>query len=892
MDSFKIQGGKFMRWIYCLLALAQLLLNGSRAFSAEIVLARGGKSDYQIVLPKHFPTPSVGQGIEQTARLLQASFLASGVNIPIVSEEKKDPNMPGIWLGNTAFAKSQKIDLDALKGWGFVVRAVGRDLVIAGRDHAAPSMALAPGRIGWDRLGTAKGVVEFLQQYLGTRFLYPELPPNVPIAQASRVDFLASVAFEFAKKDNITIPNGLNLQVTPWIEFNTSYPARGSFYDLAHNRFPLVDTVFGGHTYERAAPLDVYGEKKPEYFALLDGRRSAGQPGNPQYCISNPEFVELLLKDLLRAVDLGYGCVDLGQPDGFRPCQCEPCRKLYGTGDDWSEKLWLLHRELAEKLKRERPGKVLTIMSYIQTANPPKSFRKFPENTRILLTGTNEDDFAPWKDYDVPQGYSSYVYNWCPNLGTRYTPMRTPLFVESQAKRLVSHKIQSIYRDGPGDLYGLEGPTYYTMGRILENPSKGNARDLVEEFCRAAFGQAAPSMLSFYANLYHGIELYANHLGTRDPAWSYRDIQGRRRKHLTDPMQLLGFLYTPSLLETLESDLTASEKGANTEKVRQRLGLVRREFEYLKALVRVVHLYHAYQVQPDMVSRERLLTAIDARNAFIGELFKGPRGGATPLSGFSFVTFPQLGHDAKHLKLAYDGYQEPFANSVMNWDTKVMRSAPLPGAKRMVAGLYSGPLGIADVAWSKFEAQVLRDSSGIPPTKNPTGEIVPSVKALSNKTHLLLRVEAPAPVNNSNDSIELFLAPGGGNDVVYRFTVGPGEDSRQDAANGFVTALLDPRFGKFDPDWNGDWKYETKIDPEKQIWTALFSVPFKTLGVDRPAAGSFWRGNIVHSRVVSGKAMRLLWSAQAGTRVTDDRNDFGEIFFEEGTSLPKENPKP
>jgi len=163
-----------------------------------------------------------------------------------------------------------------------------------------------------------------------------------------------------------------------------------------------------------------------------------------------------------------------------------------------------------------------------------------------------------------------------------------------------------------------------------------------------------------------------------------------------------------------------------------RLGLVRREFEYLKALVRVVHLYHAYQVQPDMVSRERLLTAIDARNAFIGELFKGPRGGATPLSGFSFVTFPQLGHDAKHLKLAYDGYQEPFANSVMNWDTKVMRSAPLPGAKRMVVGLYSGPLGIEDVVWSKFEAQGLRDSSGIPLTKDPTGEIVPSVKALSN----------------------------------------------------------------------------------------------------------------------------------------------------------------
>jgi len=55
---------------------------------------------------------------------------------------------------------------------------------------------------------------------------------------------------------------------------------------------------------------------------------------------------------------------------------------------------------------------------------------------------------------------------------------------------------------------------------------------------------------------------------------------------------------------------------ANTPKITTRLTLVRREFDYLKALMRVVHLTHAFEVQPDLASRERLLESIDARNAF------------------------------------------------------------------------------------------------------------------------------------------------------------------------------------------------------------------------------------------------------------------------------------
>ena len=866
-----------------------VLVSAVSAQAADVVLARGGKSEYQIVVAD--AAPSVGEGLQQAARLLQVALKANGAEVSVVAESKRNPAKPAIWLGDTAFAREQKIDLGKLKGWGYVLKVVGNDVVIAGRDHAAPAAVGQQRRASWDRFGTAKGVVDFVQQYVGTRFLYPDLAPYQPIGNASKIDLFNSPAFEFLKTDPIVVPSDLKVAKTPLIEFNTAHPARGSFYDLAHNRFPLVDTIFGGHTYERAVPRETYATSHPEYFALIGGKRTASEPGNAQYCISNADVQELFYKDLIDSIDRGYECVDLGQPDGFRACQCEACDKLFGTGKDWGEKLWILHRNLAERVDKARPGKLVTMMSYIQTELPPKSFTAFPSNTRILLTGTNEEDIAPWRGHEVPGGFSSYIYNWCPNLGTRYTPMRTPLFVEAQVKRLAANKIQSVYRDGPGDLYGLEGPTYYTMGRMFDDPANLSAKGLVQEFCGAAFGRSAPAMTSFYNQLYHGIELYSNYLGTRDPAWVYHDIYGRRRKHLTDPLQFLGFLYSPNLLQSLERDLAAAEKLADSEKVKQRLALVRREFDYLQALIKVVHLYHAFQTQPDLASRERVLNAVDARNAYIDSLFAAPRNGQTPLAGFSFVPFPQLGHDAKHLRLAHDGYQEPFANSVMNWDTKAMRSAPLPGAKRLTVKMVAGPLTAESPLWEQAVGWALlpvHSASTASDEEKRTGKSAhpTTVRMLSSETHLFVRVEAAAPTSDSRDSIDVWLTPIGSKDIVYRFTVGPQVDSKQDAANGFNSDPLDPRYGKFDPDWNGEWQYESRIDAKSRRWTAVLAIPFKTLGAERPNAGSFWRGNISHTRSTPEHTDRSLWSASSGTKTLDDRNDFGELVFESPASRP------
>lgn len=849
------------------------------ARAVEIVLLQDGKSAYQIVVPETAASPAISTALVQTARLLQTAFKANGADLAIVSEAKRDATKPAIFLGDTAFARQQGVAVAQLKGWSYVLRVSGRDVIIAGREQVGPGVGAR--KAEWDRIGTAKGATDFLRQYLGVRFLYPDLPPRQAVKDATRLDFLASPAFEFLPTPRVAVPAGLRVEKAPVFDSWTAYPPRGGFYELANNRFPRVDDPFGGHTYERAVPPEKYVATHPEYFALLGGQRMKPKNVNAQYCISNPEVQELFYQDLIAWLDEGFQSVDLGQPDGFRACQCGPCAKLFDTGGDWSEKLWLLHRQLAERVLASHPGKTVNMMSYILTANPPKSFKQFPANTQIMLTGTNEEDLAPWRGHVVPQGFTGYIYNWCPNLSTRYTPMRTPGFIETQAKRLVENRIQSIYQDGPGTLHGLEGPVYYTMGRMFDDVTNNQAKVLVHEFCGAAFGKAAPPMIQFYDQLFHAIELYARHLGTRDPAWTYTDIYGRRRKHLTDPLQFLGFFYTPTLLASLETQLAQAEKLAPTDKVKTRLSLVRREFDYLRGVARVVHLNHAFQIQPDRAARDRLLDAIDARNAEIATYFD-ERGRTKPFGNWAFVPFPPVGHDAKHLRLSHDGYQEPYSNTPFNWDTKTMRNAPLAGAKRLPAGAASGPITFDSAHWAKASAGELVALPGAAPLTRKT-----TVRAGYDEAHLYVFAECELPAalmqpgaGANHESLSLYLAPIAGRDVAYRFTVGLRAEAKADAAAGFVTDAMDPRHGQFDPDWSGDWQSESRLEPEKSRWLALLKIPFKTLGVEAPKAESFWRANFARTHVpATGRLERSLWSITPGTKNFEDRNDFGELPF-------------
>ncbi|MFN0080554.1 MAG: DUF4838 domain-containing protein [Prosthecobacter sp.] len=845
--------------------------------SSLLVIADKGQSTHQIVLPDTFPTPAIQADLQQVARLLQTAFKANGAELPIVTEAARDAAKPGIYLGATAFARSHGV---ACKGWSYVHKAIGRDLIIAGCDESAPGRRPDnPKASGFDRIGTAKAVTDFLQNYVGTRFLFPEQGGFAPLANVAKVDLLNTPTIEYLPTPRISVPPDLDVKKIPVLDYDITWPPVVSFYHLSQNRFPTIDSTFGGHTWHRAvSSTEADFAKHPERFALLGGKRQiTGGEAQIQFCISNPEVQELLYQDLEKHFKMGFQNVDLGQPDGFRGCECEACTKLFGTGSDWSEKIWILHRNLAERAYKAFPDRTVTLSVYAITETLPKTFNSFPPNVRLGMCGTRDHELAAWRNFGAPQGFATYLYYWCPNMMPRYFPFRTPLYVENAAKRLMAANVHSIARDGNGGIaFGLEGPTYYTMGRMFDGPGAHTAKNLVIEYVSAAFGKSAPAMMSFYEQLFNSLEIYARYMATREDGWSFVDMYGRGHKHLSSPESIIAFLYPVELIQGMEKQLALAEKTEVSPKVQTRLALVRAEFEYLKGVVTTVHLYNAYQISPDAASMDRLLNAIDARRTTIDQLFAKGKG----LAGWPLTLFPPTGHSADTLKLKHDGYQEPYKDSFFNWDTAAKRNAPLANAKRMNAQLAKAAVTMDSPQWDKVQPQTLASTTS-----------ATQVRAMYDDKQLYLRFDSDLPPNATAESIEkerveAYLMPAAGSKVAFKFCAGLRPESRTQAARGLIEDMMNLGYGKFDPLWKTEWTHSAVHDAKAKRLTVMMTIPLRSIPPATVKPDQNWFVNFQRTSSTGVSA----WSMIPGGAGIEDPRSNGELSFNSDGSASASHP--
>lgn len=129
------------------------------------------------------------------------------------------------------------------------------------------------------------------------------------------------------------------------------------------------------------------------------------------------------------------------------------------------------------------------------------------------------------------------------------------------------------------------------------------------------------------------------------------------------------------------------------------------------------------------------------------------------------------------------------------------------------------------------------------------------------------------------ESLDVYLAPISGKEIYYRFKAGLHPEARWHATSGFIANAMDPRHGKDDVGWNGDWTCESRVDPKSKRWTARLKVPFKTLGLEASTPGAHWSGSFgrVLTQAATAPPQRSAWSAMAGRENMDDRHAFGEM---------------
>ena len=846
-----------MKRIWLIFTLFAVLAGNLSAGQTEasVFLWKDGKSGYRIILPSKYENQGIRLYLHQAAERLQSAIKeASGVVMPIAEEDSLDAKTPAIFIGNTLEAQRQGIIPASLPDFSYLIAVRNGNVFLCGNDRHGFGSRKSESYVQYI-LGSVKAVVVFMENYLGTRFLYPgEVGTSTP------------------RSAGLSVPEGLSQKRTPML----NYAAGRNYelmYDYANNNFGKgAYWSYGGHSYYSAVPVRKYGKTHPEYFIMQGGKRDIT---HGHLCISNPAVQELIYREMLRRLDGGAEVVQLAQTDGYITCECDECRK-FGNTDDPAEKLWILHRQLAEKLKQDRPGKKVMIIAYAPTWEPPRTFQEFPGNVIIELCRYDRKTFEQWSKIKGICGFTAYVYNWGEYPMPGITAKRTPAFCARQIRLFAANRIRGIYRCGFGEAMGMEGPAYYVYGKLLDDPLQ-KPETLADEFYRSAFQEAAVPMQIFYRQLFERLEAFSvqeeNHA-----------LPG------SNPRVLLGAVYAPDALEIMEKNLTLAENLAVSPKVKKRLELVRREFDYTRNLAVCIHLYNAYRLMPDWHSFNRLGEWIEARNRMLNSWYD-TENRMKPVPGWPEIRF--MGNVSRGMALN-NGRLIAQLGAPFTWNIKMLRDKKiLPGAKRkqLTVKKAAGPITAADFtqgAWSQAQWHELNN------IQLGTISEKTSFKVIYDSENIYFGIVTELPEQRKvrgvgqdgeaycQDCIEIFLDPFGFREKFFHFVYNPVPGSRYDAVFGMIEDPLHPLYKREDISWNGQWEIISKR--EKNLWTSFVRIPFRELGVRTPGSGDRWNFNLGRQAFLSASMKwngeLSLWSPNLETMRMDSPDAFGEAVFE------------
>ena len=536
--------------------------------------------------------------------------------LPIV-RESESPEGTLISVGHTKLAKRARITRKGLRfdGCKMVVKRnvlflLGRDSTGIGRDDPTPEqMKYYTEGDPWrsDRIfgsskaglaganGTCKAVVTFLEDVCGVRWFMPFEQGIVIPRQA-----------------DLVVKGDLNKTVQPAFAYATGMFAYGcprlSPAAFANNfRYGIRLKTYGGHSWYLWVPASLFKEH-PEYFALRDGKRTA--EGN-HLCTTNPEVKKLLLKGIQAEFDAGYEWVQLGQSDGWFRCECDKCEaqdnfRPYDKkvdGPDWYkwlyttnrsnpvERLHVLHNWIAKQVLKSHPGKTVHFLAYIPTRWPSRELDKYSPNIVAEICKVMPLMLEDWAK--KVKGMTVYEYWWDMSWVHGYRPDVSLKEMADSMRNYSRNNVIGFFNGGDAHNWGLNGPGFYALGKLLGDPGL-NEYTLLEEYCQGVYGEAGDAMNEFFLHLYK------------------RPIRTAKMGPNTPQAESVRIIFPPRVINGLEERLAKAEALGVTGYPADNIRQTRIQLDYLSLISHMQVAYEAYQIAPSQDSLSQLKKRVDA----------------------------------------------------------------------------------------------------------------------------------------------------------------------------------------------------------------------------------------------------------------------------------------
>jgi hypothetical protein len=465
--------------------------------AARITLAQGGKSTYSICLAAD-ASPSEKRGAAELQKFLAEM---SGARLPIVTDAE---NTTGdlLLVGRSKITDRLKLNIpfDKLGREGFALKTSGRNLVIAG------------GR----QRGTMYGVYAFLDR-LGCRWFTPDVSriPKLDTLSIAPLDVTEVPAFEYREPGNAAEGD------RDWATRNRINGARAAVDESTGGKIQYYPFV---HTFYQLVPPDKYFKEHPEYFSLVDGKRSIeikfvpGSPGSrpTQLCLTNPDVLRIATATVLdwmnRHPEADFYSVSATDSEGW--CECENCRRVEEEeGGVHVGPILRFVNSIAEAVEKQHPDKLIDTLGYWWHEAPPKTRPR--RNVRIRFCPITACQAHPFERCPHNQNVmnnlrgwaklSNQLYVWHYTINFQHSLLPFPDFDELAAdipmyKRngVVGIFLQGGQRAG-GALTELRS---YVMARLMWD-TKTDVKRAIDEFQTAYYGEKAAQFMAAYFDLLH-----------------------------------------------------------------------------------------------------------------------------------------------------------------------------------------------------------------------------------------------------------------------------------------------------------------------------------------------------------------------------------------------------
>ena len=356
------------------------------------------------------------------------------------------------------------------------------------------------------------------------------------------VSYYAYKAYTLTPSANIELPE-IEMSDKPAFRFRQTHsygcqdPDFERWFRLENSQDEFAGNLWV-HTFNRILPSSVYGEKHPEYYSFINGKRRPGS--HSQWCLSNPEVYELAVQkiDSIFKANPGMKMISVSQNDGNNTqCHCEACAKIEEYEGAPSGNLIRFVNKLAKRF----PDKQFSTLAYLYSMHPPKHVKPLP-NVNIMLCDIDCKREVPLTDNEsgrdfmrALEGWSKisnniFVWDYGINFDNMVAPFPNFHIIQKNIQLFKEHHATMIFEQING---GRQRGTdfgemrAYMIAKLMWDPYQ-NADSLMRTFMKGYYGAAAPYIYKYQMMLTGAL------LSSSTPLWIYDSPISHKNGMLND----------------------------------------------------------------------------------------------------------------------------------------------------------------------------------------------------------------------------------------------------------------------------------------------------------------------------------------------------------------------